>query len=66
HNAPEPVYINSRDEIVALIGEPAYEELYKLCKKREELLTEFNQRGKKSAEAARIGLSVHPADPPVN
>ena len=66
HNAPEPVYINSKDEIVALIGKLAYEELVKLCKNREQVLTDFNQRGKKSAEAARIGLSVHPADPPVN
>lgn len=63
HNATEPVYINSKDEITALIGPAAYEELVKLCKKREELLTAFNQRGKSSAEAARIGLSVHPADP---
>ena len=66
HNAPEPVYINSKDEIVALIGKLAYEELVTLCKNREQLLTDFNQRGKKRAEAAGIGLSGHPADPPVN
>jgi len=66
HNAPEPVYINSKDEIIALIGEAAYNELVKMCHQREELLTAFNQRGKLSAEAARIGLAVHPADPPAD
>ena len=63
HTASEPVYINSKDEIVALIGAPAYEELAKLCRDRDEVLTAFNQRGKKSDATARIGLSIHPADP---
>ena len=66
HTASEPVYINSKDEITALIGEAAYLELVKLCTQREELLTAFNQRGRKSEDAARIALSVHPADPHVN
>lgn len=63
HTASEPVYINSKDEIVALIGAPAYEELAQLCRDRDEVLTAFNQRGKKSDTTARIGLSIHPADP---
>lgn len=63
HTASEPVYLNSKDEIVALIGAPAYAELAKLCRDREEVLAAFNQRGRKSDPTARIGLSIHPADP---
>jgi hypothetical protein len=63
HTASEPVYINSKDEIVALIGALAYEELAQLCRNREAVITSFNQRGKKSDPTVRIGLSIHPADP---
>ena len=63
HTASEPVYINSKEEIVALIGALAYEELAQLCRNREAVITSFNQRGKKSDPTARIGLSIHPADP---
>lgn len=51
HIGDEPVYISSRDEIVALVGQLAYDELARLCKAREELL-----RGPSE------GLSPHPAD----
>ena len=50
----EPVYISSKDEIVALIGAPAYAKLAELCAAREELL---------SARPNDLGLSPHPADP---
>ena len=63
HTASEPVYINSKEEIVALIGAPAYDELAQLCRNREAVITSFNQRGKKSDPTVRIGLSIHPADP---
>ena len=63
HTASAPVYINSKDEIVALIGALAYAELAQLCRDREAVITSFNQRGKKSDPTARIGLSIHPADP---
>lgn len=51
HIADDPVYVSSKDEIVALIGQPAYDELARLCKAREDLL-----RGNSD------GLSPHPAD----
>lgn len=54
HVGREPVYISSKDEIVALIGAPAYAKLAELCESRMELLT---------ARPNDLGLSPHPADP---
>ncbi|MGA0209200.1 MAG: hypothetical protein ACO3LZ_04700 [Candidatus Nanopelagicales bacterium] len=54
HVGTEPVYISSRDEIVALIGEEAYEVLAEMCAKRDVLLRK---------NPTDIALSPHPADP---
>jgi hypothetical protein len=54
HVATEPVFESTRDEIVALIGAPAYAELARLCRARELLL------GQKRFD---LGLTPHPADP---
>ena len=48
HIAAEPVYVNNRAELVALMGEPAYDELVRHC---EEHL------------ASGTPLAPHPADP---
>jgi hypothetical protein len=48
HVAVDPVYVSSRAELVELIGEPAYEELARLCDKH---------------LASRSLLALHPADP---
>jgi hypothetical protein len=48
HVATEPVYVSSRAELVELMGEPAYEELARLCDKH---------------LASRSLLALHPADP---
>jgi hypothetical protein len=53
HVGAEPVYLSSRTEIIALIGERAYEQLAALCSERVALL--------KSPSSG--GLSPHPADP---
>jgi hypothetical protein len=49
HHAPEPVYRSSRDELIALMGAPAYGVLIELCEEFE------SRRGRKLR---------HPADPP--
>ena len=54
HIAPDPVYIGSKDEIVALIGQEAYDLLADMCAKREALL-----KGNPTDPA----LAPHPADP---
>ena len=54
HVATDPVYVTSRDEIVALIGQPAYDVLAGLCDKREALLR---------ANPTDAALAPHPADP---
>lgn len=57
HQAAEPVYVSGRTELVALIGESAYEELARICRSREALMlsvVDVNERQ---------GLSPHPADP---
>jgi hypothetical protein len=48
HVATEPVYVTSKAELVELMGEPAYEELARLCDKH---------------LASRSLLALHPADP---
>jgi hypothetical protein len=57
HVGAEPVYISSRTELIALIGEPAYAELVRLCQARERLLLTV------LAPEDRTGLQPHPADP---
>ncbi|MEY2989462.1 MAG: hypothetical protein RLZZ163_378 [Actinomycetota bacterium] len=54
HVGADPVYISSRDEIVALIGQPAYDVLADMCAKRDALLRK---------NPTDIALSPHPADP---
>ncbi len=54
HHGAEPVFVSSRPEIEALIGEAAYAELARLCRARDLLL-----QGKRFD----LGLSPHPADP---
>ena len=54
HVGTEPVYISSKDEIVALIGQPAYDVLAEMCAKRDALLRK---------NPTDIALSPHPADP---
>jgi hypothetical protein len=48
HVAAEPVYVSNKPELVELMGEPAYEELARLCDKH---------------LASRSLLALHPADP---
>lgn len=57
HIGAEPVYLSSRTELIALIGEPAYTELVRLCQARERLLLTV------LAPEDRVGLQPHPADP---
>jgi hypothetical protein len=54
HIAEEPVFVSNREEIVALIGLPAYEMLARLCRARDLLLQQ---------KRFDLGLSPHPADP---
>jgi hypothetical protein len=54
HVGAEPVYISSKDEIVALIGQAAYDVLAQMCAKRDALLRK---------SPTDIALSPHPADP---
>jgi hypothetical protein len=54
HVGTEPVYVSSKDEIVALIGELAYAELARICDSRSQLLLTV---------ADKSALSPHPADP---
>ena len=54
HVGSAPVFESNRDEIVALIGEPAYAELARLCRARVLLL----EQGRFD-----LGLTPHPADP---
>ena len=54
HVGTEPVYLSSRAEIIALIGEPAYVELARICDRRSQLLLTV---------ADRSAHSPHPADP---
>jgi hypothetical protein len=54
HIGAEPVYVSSKDEIVALIGQAAYDVLAEMCAKRDALLRK---------NPTDIALSPHPADP---
>jgi hypothetical protein len=56
HVGADPVYVSSRDELVELMGQPAYDVLTEHCRARQEAL---------SALAARslplVGMAPHPA-----
>ena len=52
--ATDPVYVGSRDEIIALIGQPAYDVLADLCDKQEALLR---------ANPTDAALAPHPPIP---
>ena len=54
HVGTAPVFESNRDEIVALIGQAAYDELARLCRARELLL---------QSKRFGLGLTPHPADP---
>ena len=54
HIGSEPVFVSNQPEIVALIGQPAYDELSRLCRARDLLLQQ---------KRFDLGLSPHPADP---
>ncbi len=57
HVGTEPVYKSNRDELVALLGQPAYDELARHCEARERLMLSVVDAG------GRAGLLPHPADP---
>ena len=57
HVGTEPVYKSNRDELVALLGQPAYDELARHCEARERLMLSVVDAGE------RAGLLPHPADP---
>ncbi len=54
HNGVNPVYIYAKDELTALIGEKAYEELVRICDERMALM---------KAAPGNLSLMLHPADP---
>ena len=54
HVGSEPVYRSNRAELVALIGQQAYDELARLCQARERAMT---------ARPDRTAFAAHPADP---
>jgi len=54
HNGANPVYIYAKDELVALIGQAAYDHLAVICEARTKLL---------AADPTNIALAPHPADP---
>ena len=55
--SPDAVYVSNRDELVALMGQAAYDELVVHCRAREATLAAARDR------ALRRGLAPHPADP---
>ncbi len=54
HNGVNPVYIYAKDELVALIGQKAYDELARICDERMALM---------KASPGNLSLMLHPADP---
>lgn len=52
HVGTEPVYVSNRDELIALLGEPAYHVLSEMCAERERVM-----------RMAPGALMPHPADP---
>ena len=53
HTGSDPVYVSSRDELVALVGPAAYDVIVEACQAREAAL----------AQGPTAGLAPHPADP---
>ncbi|HEX6888293.1 MAG TPA: hypothetical protein VF143_09315 [Candidatus Nanopelagicales bacterium] len=58
HVGTRPVYESCRDELVALIGEPAYAVLVEHCRTRETAMQLLAER-----QLPLVGLAPHPADP---
>ncbi len=58
HHGREPVYVSSRDELVALMGQAAYDVLVEHCQAREQALAALVRR-----RLPLTGLAPHPADP---
>ena len=56
HVGQDPVFISSRDELIALIGKLAYDELVVHCEARIQMLD-------RATGTLRIGLAPHLADP---
>jgi hypothetical protein len=56
HVGTEPVYLSARDELVELMGQPAYEVLSEHCRAREEALSVLSARS-----LPLVGLAPHPA-----
>ncbi|MGI9135753.1 MAG: hypothetical protein ACR2JS_01685 [Candidatus Nanopelagicales bacterium] len=54
HNGVNPVYIYAKDELTALMGPKAYEELVRICDERMALM---------KASPGNLSLMLHPADP---
>ena len=54
HIGEVAVYESGREELIALLGEPAYEELARICRARQVLL---------ESGRSPLGLAPHPADP---
>ena len=70
HVATEPVYVTERATLVALMGQPAYDELVTHCDARvaaiaanRAALAAARGAARTAALAARTGLALHPADP---
>jgi hypothetical protein len=55
HIATEPLYLTSKDELIALMGKPAYEVLVEHCQAREAI---------RAARPLLPLVAEHPADPP--
>lgn len=59
HVGTQPVYLGNRDELVALIGQTAYDVLAEHCRTRERALSELAAR-----QLPIVGLAPHPATAP--
>ena len=56
HVGQDPVFISSRDELIALVGKLAYDELVVHCEARVQMLD-------RATGTLRIGMAPHLADP---
>lgn len=57
HIATEPLYVSSRDELIALMGQAGYDKLVEFCVAREQI---------RAVRPLLPLLADHPADPPRN
>ncbi len=67
HTASDPVYVTERATLVALMGQPAYDELVRHCEAREAAIAAARSRPTASGRGRRPaplpGHAPHPADP---